>query len=172
MSASVATVLAALADFDGKRVEGLQAVVAEGPATPEVVEVLIDAFDGEPDTATAASWLVRAYLEQGLDLDPRATTRLISRVAALPDGFARLHVCQAVRHLDVPTAAAPRLAHFLRACADSRNTYLRAWAPDAFARLALQHAAFGDEARRRVAAALNDDAASVRARARNTLRET
>lgn len=173
MSASAVRVRAALHAFDGKDFDGLRAIHDEGPASEEVLETLLDVFDERPAwVAAAATWLLRRYVEDGVEIREEMCARLVERLPLLPDGFARLHVCQTTQHLTIPEASAPGLADFFRECAVSPNTYLRAWAPDAFAHLALQHEAFADEAGRRVTEALNDPSASVRARARNTLRET
>ena len=93
---------------------------------------------------------------------------------ALPDiqdNWARLHICQSIDHLGIAAADAPRFAGFLRDCTKDRNTFVRAWATDGFRRLARQHGAFADEAKRLLEAALADPAASIRARARRILAE-
>jgi len=53
--------------------------------------------------------------------------------------------------------------------ANSRNTFLRAWAPHTLFQLARQHREYAADAKAAVVRALTDPAPSVRARARRTL---
>lgn len=160
-----------LAQFDGKAVAVLEDIFrANHPPSDAVLETLVDTL-GDEDAAmqTGASWLLRRYLEAGFALTAAQTGRLASILPKMHDGFGRLHLCQAIGHLVVPSDHAGDVAHFIRSCAASGNTFLRAWAPDAFFKLAGQHDRFADEANAMVVAALSDPAPSVRARARKTL---
>jgi hypothetical protein len=173
MEPNAIEVVRALDDFDGRHVDDLTALQKKTPLSPAVVGVVIEAMASPRESVqVGATWLLKAYLDDGASLSPREVERIGGRLVGLNDGFARLHVCQSVRRLVIPEPVATAFAAFVRECMVSPNTYLRAWGPDAFAHLARQHPAFEDEARRKVEGALSDTAASVRARARNTLKET
>jgi hypothetical protein len=165
------TIIGELGAFDGRDLSSLEALRARWSPTPAVLGQLVEAVAADTaEVAVGATWLLRAWLADGAPLAPDLVRRLAVRLADVPDGFARLHLCQAQRHLSVPTEAAPAFAAFLRACCASGNTFVRAWAPDAFIHLASDHPRFGDEAKAHLEGALGDPRASVRARARKTLR--
>ena len=162
-----------LAQFDGKSTAVLQDIFqAHNPPSDGALDVLVDVLgDDDAHMQIGASWLLRAYLADGFRLTDTQVGRLASNLPGMHDGFGRLHICQAIRDLSVPSNQADVFADFMRASAASKNTFLRAWAPDGFFRLAEQHDRFMDEAKVMVVAALSDPAPSVRARARKTLAE-
>lgn len=160
-----------LAQFDGKDATVLQDIFrANHPPSDEVLDLLVDVVgDEDVRMQTGASWLLRYYTRDGFALDAGQVGRLAANLGAMHDGFGRLHLCQAIGELAIPTEHAESFAEFFRGSAGSRNTFLRAWAPHGLFQLALQHDRYMDEARAMVEAALVDPAASVRARARKTL---
>ena len=125
--------------------------------------------DDDKNMRIGATWLLRAYLEEGARLSAGQVSRLVDALPTMADGFARLHICQVMREIDVPPRHAEAFAGFFRACSQSENTFVRAWAPDGFWRLADQHARYEAEARALIEKSLSDAKASVRARARKIL---
>lgn len=128
--------------------------------------------DKEPMVASGATWLLKSCLEKGGALSARQTAALI---AALPSGegkrwSAALHLCQCVRYLTLTDAGskaeAETLWAWLAPLLHHTRPFVRAWSLDALAHLARAH----DERRADFEAALqrasDDEAASVRARAR------
>lgn len=161
-----------LARFDGRSVSVLEGILRDhDPPTAALIDELLDALkDDETLVQAGASWLLREILARGCALGDAQFDRLAGSLEHIDDGFGRLHLCQALRHLRVSERHAESFAVFLRECLSSDNTFLRAWAPDGLFRLAEQHERFLGEATAAVEAALSDPAASVRARARRTLR--
>lgn len=161
-----------LARFDGRSVSVLEGILRDhDPPGTALIDAVLDAMrDDETLVQAGASWLLRETLARGCVLDDAQLDRLAGALEHTHDGFGRLHLCQALRHLRVPERHAEPFAVFLRECFSSGNTFLRAWAPDGLFRLAEQHERFLGEATAAVEAALSDPAASVRARARRTLR--
>ena len=155
----------ACGDYEEEGVRALAALVEREPPTDAWLDALI-AGAREPDSDVVATWLLRAYLERGADLDRSRVAALLRSLPRLQHDDAKLHLCQSVALLDVPTRSAEPLARFLRPCAEGEAKFLRAWAVDAFVRLARQHSRYADEAGRWLERARRDPAASVRARAR------
>lgn len=161
-----------LARFDGKSIAVLEEIKAREVPSPELLDTLITIAGREDQhMQTGATWLIRAFIEDGATLPGEQVGRLASILPGLHDGFGRLHLCQAMRRLEIPREDAPAFADFFRSCDGTSNTFLRAWAPYGLFRLALQHEEYLTEAVARVERALSDPAASVRARARKTLEE-
>lgn len=162
----------ALAEYDGKRVDTLQDIKRAHRASRELLTDLVHlTTDDEGNVQAGATWLLRAYLTEGASLPTEQVAELAAALPDIADTWARLHVCQSVRYLEIAGPEAPRFAGFLRDCTTDRNTFVRAWATDGFSRLAHQHGAFADEAKRLLDAALVDPAPSIRARARQILAE-
>ncbi|MEE9427301.1 MAG: hypothetical protein V3V25_04045 [Paracoccaceae bacterium] len=148
----------ALAEFDGKLTAPLRDVVA-----------VFDDRDGallaelcHGTQAVAATWVVKALLEDdragALDLH-----RVFEALGAAPHWEARLHLLQSVQH--APEAAMAQ-GFAIRGLLAHPKILVRVWALDAFVRLALVDRGLLAEARELVSAALDDRAASLRARGR------
>lgn len=139
--------------WDGKTTAALRQVADD--LKPADYEALLAACrDQNVLTARAASWVLKTSYERG---------------AAIPypaDLLARdlhwevaVHLLQSIRHVDVdipPKMVEPFLSH--------NKTVVRAWALDAYVRLG------GTDADTLLEKALDDPAASVRARARNLMK--
>ena len=156
-----------LSRFDGKGIAELKSIKAAREHSSELLSELVDITgDEDKNMQIGATWLLRAYLEEGARLSAGQLGRLVDALPAMSDGFARLHICQLMREVDVSPRHAEALAGFFRACWQSENTFLRAWAPDGFWRLADHHPRYETEARAMIEKSLSDARASVRARAR------
>lgn len=139
--------LAALYAFDGKRVAGLRTLARSN----EPDAALIAELPGEHEVG--ASWVLKARAEAGV-LSDEAKQSFSASLADLTEPDAILHVLQMVQY--APFASADVIRPFLA----HKRTLLRVWALDAMVRVAPQEAA------PLVQAALNDESAAMRARAR------
>lgn len=169
---SLMTILLDLADYDGNRVAVLEAIKRSRKPGPDVMAELVAlAGADDPNVATGATWLLRAYVEDGTPLESDLVSSLALTLVGIDAPWARLHICQTVRSLSVPDRDAENFAAFLRRCVGSERPFVRAWATDGLHHLARQHDSYETEARAVLEAALTDRAASVRARARRILAE-
>lgn len=171
MTAAIDALRKNLNDFDGKAISFL----GEAETVLCTQEGYIDALiallaERKGHLASGASWLLKSALEGASDLTPDQIAGLIKRLPDVDDWSAQLHICQMIRLLpglgDVSGKLARDLADWLTAWLDHKRPFIRAWSLDALGALAKQHgdhaAVFNDA----LAAALSDEAASVRARAR------
>lgn len=142
--------LAALYAFDGKRVAGLRALVSSNMPDSAFLAELPGAHE------IAASWVLKARAEAGL-LSEDAEGSLYDCLQDLTEPDAILHLLQMVQH-------APPAGHTsvetIRPFLTNKRTLLRVWALDAMTRVAPA------EASHLVEAALHDESAAMRARAR------
>jgi len=83
----------------------------------------------------------------------------------------KLHVLQCLSYLTVGKQDVPPLETFLRECLASENKFVRAWAYNGFYELSLQYPQFQVEVDQLLQQALEDEAASVKARVRNILKQ-
>lgn len=159
--------LVELEAYDGKHTAELERIRDELPVSPSVmVEAITLATHDQSAIAAGASWLWRAWLEGGAPCGARLLGRLAMLLPRIVDHWAQLHVCQAMRSLEVPAAQAVAFAKFFDACCRSRRPLLRAWGMDALHRLALVHLDLEPLARQALERGADDPAASVRARLR------
>ena len=157
----------ALARYDGKATGVLAEIrVTFGSQETFLSELVGLAAHEEAAISDGATWLIKAQLDDGARLTSSETEALLYHLYAITPWKAQLHICQSVRHLDVPM-------HFVTNCADWFETllkndrpFLRAWSMDALQKLAQQDAELAQRADTALAAAEHDPAASVRARAR------
>ena len=104
----------ALRSFDGKAVSILSEIRAElGGRETFVAELVSLAADYEGTVSDGATWLIKNLLDEGARLTPSQTEDLIGRLDAITTWQAQLHICQAVRHLDVPAQQAGAFADWL-----------------------------------------------------------
>ena len=149
----------ALARFDGTHTAELKEAVEVARAAPEGA---LEAACSEAGLAVAATWVVKALLEQGaaerLDLEA-----VFATLPMVSEWEAQLHLLQAVQY--APFAAVDQ-SGAVEALLDAKKTLVRVWALDAFVRIAGERVALREQAKARVEAALVGSAASLRARAR------
>ncbi len=157
----------ALQDYDGRHTDVLE-WIRDGiePVPPVLDEAIVLAADPQRLLADGATWVLRAWVEGGADLDAAAVGRLARILPRIAADHARQHVCQIVRRIDVPARHAAAFAVFLENCRQSPRPFLRAWAVDGLYRLAVAHPRYAAEAELALRAAREDPAASVRARVR------
>ncbi|MCY4020925.1 MAG: hypothetical protein OXG39_16040 [Chloroflexi bacterium] len=160
-------VAAAIAEHDGKGSEGLESIAAEIDPSTAVLQALCD-FVGSGDgrVQSAASWLLRRYASAGAALSHRQTEQALNVLITGGHWEARLHVMQMMGDLTVPARRAEPLWSALIAQTKDANKFIRAWSYYGLAVIADQHLSYRGQALALLAAADQEDAASVRARVR------
>ena len=159
----------ALSDFDGKSTAPLERFAAAYSADAELVADLCEfAGGGDGNLQTAATWLLKRIGVTGAQLSPGQSEALLHLLIAETGWLPRLHVLQMMAGLTVPAALAEPLMDALAAQAAGANAFIRAWSVHGAAVLADQHPPYRDRALDLLAAAEQDEAASVRARIRRT----
>jgi len=156
----------ALFDFDGKSASPLEKFCAAHSADANLIAELCDfAASDDRNVQAAATWLLKRL---GAQLSPSQCETLLGLLLQETSWLARLHVLQMMDTLTVPPTLAAPLMRALTAQAVGANTFIRAWSVHGAAALADQHPAYRDRFLDLLAAAEQDEAASVRARLRRT----
>jgi len=158
----------ALSRFDGKAITLLGQIEAEFGNDPEYLAALIDLLPSDQaHLENGATWLIKDRLERGDKLSQTRTDQLAAMAPTLTDWQAQLHLAQLARHLHPSPAPARVLALEMIELLDHERPFLRAWSLDALVHLAAIYPDFEARAETAKSAALEDEAASVRARARS-----
>jgi hypothetical protein len=158
---------AALSEFDGKAITLLCEAKAQLRDAPGFFAALCDLTDDDDAMIQAGStWLVLQSVKCG-DLGLVETmTAITPRLGRLSHWAAILHMLQAIDLYDTAMPDGPALAAFAQYHLASERPFVRAWAVNALCVLAVHHPELHSAADAARTAALNDKAASVRARAR------
>lgn len=135
---------------------------------PGYLDALI-ALSSESDShvSSGATWLLKSALEQCATLSADQTAALCEALPELSGWQAQLHICQSLRLLSIGPTGAGEVAHWLEPLLAHDRPFLRAWALDALGSLAGDHPQYRARFAKALSDAAQDDAASVRARARN-----
>lgn len=161
-------IAAALADFDGKATT----IPSEAARRYENHAVYLEALlhlsaTGDEPRCGGATWMLKDWLEKGGEV-PANLHAQISRLGPELTGWAsQLHFCQSIRHIPFDHTQALQLADWLNGLTDAERPFLRAWSIDALVSLAPAGEKVRAMAAKRLVTAVDDPAASVRARARN-----
>lgn len=156
-----------LAEFDGKATTLLgEARAAFGSEDGYIDALIVLAGDQDWPVSAGATWLLKYDLERGATLSEAATAKLIATLGDLRHWSALLHLCQSVRHLRPDETQASVMARWLAPLCAHERPFVRAWALDAVVSLGDRFEPLAPQAQAALAAAGEDRAASVRARAR------
>lgn len=158
----------ALKSFDGKATTILTEIRATFGGEEALLSGLVPLVaHAETQVSDGATWLIKDLLDDGVRLTPSQIEDLIGQLDAATSWQAQLHLCQSIRHLEIPEHQTIPCADWLAPLLQSERPFLRAWSMDALQHLASRNSKLGGAAKIALAAAEQDPAASVRARARN-----
>jgi len=153
--------------FDGKTTDNLVEISARYMGDPEYVSELLSVISGNnPRHQTAGTWLIKRYVEEGKRVEGAEVEALAAASLSLAAFEAQLHVLQIVDRLTLTETSANDLSALAAASLHSHRALLRAWAFDTLVALAEYDERFSDAAALASKVALEDSAASVRARVR------
>lgn len=164
------TLIAALEAFDGKAVSILSEARKRFEAQPGFYTALVRlAADDAAHISEGATWLIKDCLSTGGSLSAGDVDVLLGHVSKITAWQAQLHICQSFEYLQVPPVHADAVFTWLQPLLIAKRPFLRAWSMDALQHLSRRSGLFEAQALTARNRAKQDDAASVRARARKWL---
>ena len=165
------TLTARLAEFDGKAMTILGEIEAQLGGEPQFLRLCAALCNHDDANVSAgASWLLKSALDNGGVLGAEVVAEMLEHLPGEHSWGAQLHVCQLIGRLALSDGQAHVLAAWLGPLLAHKRPFIRAWSLDALVMLSRSHADLADSANRALAAAEDDLAASVRARARNLVK--
>ncbi|NRB05772.1 MAG: hypothetical protein HRU30_21215 [Rhodobacteraceae bacterium] len=157
-----------LLEFDGVAVtilsEAREACGEMADYWPELVRL---SPSSEGHISAAATWIIKAELEDGATPPAPALANLISALSDISAWQAQLHLCQCLHLASLSTDQARAAAKWATGFAIHKRPFLRAWSLNLRAALGVNHAVLAKDGQKARETALADTAASVRARARH-----
>lgn len=159
----------ALQEWDGKSVEDILETYEQFHKEDGFVLTLFQSLSSE-STQSAASWLIKYYLESGNHIVEVMLPLLYEHLGALKTWESRLHVLQILPKIYIPEEYVGQLERFVRASLEDQNKFVRAWAYQGLYELAQVDARYKQTATVLFEKALLDEAPSVKARVRKCLK--
>ncbi|KAA3604629.1 MAG: hypothetical protein DWQ06_04085 [Calditrichaeota bacterium] len=159
--------------FDGKRVKSLEQVFEKYKFNEFFLLQLVKFVRIEDSkTQTASTWLIKKSLEESLTLEPSLLGKLFTSLKFVEGNWeAELHLCQILHFVEFQKDYKNEIESFVRKCLKSENKFVRAWSYSAFYKLSLDFEEFESEVKMLLESALENEAASVKARIRRILKE-
>jgi len=156
-----------LLNFDGSAVSFLSEARTACKNSPSYLDDLVVlCFDPRPAVSDGATWILKAELNDCMNLPPELTERIIHSLCSIQSWQAALHLCQLVEKLNLTSAQADCFIEWAQTYASHSRPFLRAWSLHARVILGNRFPEYSHEAELALQAAEGDGAASVSARAR------
>jgi hypothetical protein len=153
--------------FDGRHTDVLERILSGSRQTNSLIRNLVLLVaDKEPKIQTGATWLLRRLAENHVPFKTEHLIALFGSLSELTHWIPKLHVCQMLPHVAIPTGSECSVVWFLERNLFDENKFLRAWSYNGFWELARQHPEHVDRAMEQIDCGETDKAASVKARIR------
>lgn len=160
-----------LNQFDGKNLDSLAEIATANEPTESAVNDLLDIVKvGASRQQIAATWVLKHWIESGLQLTERQVTTWLDSLPDLAHWESVLHTLQVLPEVLIPAASAVPLYHFLKCHLVDDNKFIRAWTYNGLDVLAQHYPEYRGETEQLLHLALRDEPASVRARVRQIFR--
>ena len=154
--------------FDGRDTTALGEIAARYEVDLGYLDGLVAlADDADDQISGGATWLIKAFLEAEGKMTKPQSRMLISKLDGVKNWASQLHLCQVVRYLSPSREGAKEIVRWLSPLLSHDRPFLRAWSLDALYHMSAHHPIFASKAEEALKSATRDQAASVRARAKN-----
>ncbi|MEM7561218.1 MAG: hypothetical protein AAF394_19000, partial [Planctomycetota bacterium] len=160
-----------LESWDERETESLEGFYARHHRKDAFLEFLV-AASSAASSQSAATWLLKHSLEQGLEIGVELQKHLFKNLRRLSTWPAKLHVLQCLQWLEIPARNKKQIERFGRSCLQDENKFVRTWALTALHRLAECHEEYSAEViELLIDARDNGESPALRARARQLLKK-
>lgn len=159
-----------IAEWNGRFVDEIEGIYGRFSSTPTFITQLVSCMEQKP-LQKGASWLLKHHFEQGGQLAQAEINCIYQLLSDLGHWEAKLHILQCMPFMPIEKSSANSVHEFLTTRITDKNKMVRAWAYNGFYELAVQHETYKAEATQLLQTALTDEAASVKARVRNVMKQ-
>ncbi|MCP3689410.1 MAG: hypothetical protein GY784_13450 [Gammaproteobacteria bacterium] len=159
-----------IAAWDGKSADFIKQVYQSHHKQPGFTDSIVRLLSNA-GYQKGASWLLKAYVESGSNLEQEQVKTISALLPELQHWETKLHILQSLPFIPVGETERISIEIFLRASLTDYNKFVRAWAYNGFYELAKQYPAYQEEVIQFLQMAMRDEAASVKARIRNIMKK-
>ena len=164
------TLASEIAKWDGKSADDISDIYEAFHARSNFADQLLTLL-GDAENQKGASWLLKAWCEDGNRLDAAQCSSIYKVLSRLGCWETKLHILQCLSYMLIAKKDRKILESFLRSTLSDTNKFVRAWSYNGFYELARQHPEYREETEKLFEMAMRDEAASVKARIRNLLKK-
>ena len=125
----------------------------------------------DPQTEIGASWLIKHHLDNHQRISAAEIELFFEKYHDLTCWQSRLHWLQSLSYFKVPAKFKTPVEYLLRYAISDDNTFVRAWAYNGLVHLAKSYPELKEEVVALCELAMEDEAASIKARIRNAIKD-
>ena len=134
-----------LGNWDGRSADNIKSIYKKYKAKTNFLEKLLASLDDE-NCQEGASWIIKAWLSDGNELDKKQIKRIYSLLAKYPRWLTKLHILQSIPYMPIAKSDKAKVEKFVRATLEDDNKFVRTWAYNGFYELACQYPEYQKEA--------------------------
>ena len=155
--------------WDGSSVGHLHGLYHYYEAHPRFLTLLAGEL-GQEKTGRPSSWLLKHHFEANREVPEEIARIVFSRLEKLNHWEEKLHILQCFQYLPLEAADRNQLVLFIENCLTEKNKFVRAWAYNGYFLLAQMYPDMQSDMTDLLGKALEEEAASVKARIRALLK--
>lgn len=159
-----------LATWDTKSADDIRTIYTQYVETPTFEEDLMDALL-DKELQCGSTWILKNHLGTKGNFSSLHSKSLLAHLELFDKWESQLHILQSFEHITITAAQKFSVENFIRLCLKSERKLIRAWGYHGFHFLSKQFPEYKTEAKAMMQKALLDEAASVKARIRNLLKQ-
>jgi len=159
-----------IANWNGHCAADIEEIFESYFSDADFINHLIKFLDDEL-LQSGASWLLKHYFETKGVVDESQADQILSKLYQLNIWQAQLHILQSLAYIPISIDKKENVEYFLRNNLSSENKYVRAWAYDGFYLLSTQFSEYAVEVEQFFEMAMKNEAPSVKARIRNSIKK-
>ena len=156
--------------WDGKSAEAIQAIYDSHHMKQDFADIIIG-LSNDRSIQNGATWLLKTWLTSKNQLDNLQAKTICVLLNKFDHWESKLHALQCIPYMQIQKSECKKVEKFLRESLNDKNKFVRAWSYNGFYELAIQHPEYQKEAKQMLDEAMQDEAASVKARIRNILKK-
>ena len=160
-----------IADWDGKSADDIHLIYSRYFHAPAFISEVLSLIKQVP-YQKGATWLLKKHLEDEGHLTLQQMGSIYRTLPKFEHWESKLHILQSMPFMPIRKSKVKVVESFLRNCLADQNKFVRAWTYNGFYLLAKQYPEYQAEVDQLLDQAMQNEAASVKARIRNILKQS
>lgn len=165
-SRKILTLKSIIENWDGKETASLTEAFDEYSQEKDFSDRIVK-YARKSELRKGSLWLLKKYLEDKNSLNNSQVQKIIDILPDVNNWESKLHILQSIPYIRIKAKHKEHFEIFIRKNLSDQNTFVRAWALNAFYLLADKFPELRGEAVQFIDSAMETEQASVKARIRN-----